>query len=131
MPFSGPGLCEKWGIPMRYKIKAHKRGQVRDNSRNLAVRMGEADFQLLQRYEAATGLPSTTYFRKLIAGEQICVRPDENVRGQHKANNMIYSNVRQILRAARQAGMTSETLGELWVLISALSREVSKLAFLR
>ena len=93
--------------------------------------MGEADFQLLQRCEAATGLPSTTYFRKLIAGEQICVRPDENVRGLHKANNMIYSNVGQILRAGRKAGMAGETLGELRVLISALSEEVSKLAFLR
>lgn len=112
MLFSRSGLCGKWGILMRYKIKAHKRGPVRDNSRNLAVRMGETDFQLLQRYEAATGLPSTTYFRKLIAGEQICVRPDENVRGLHKANNMIYSNVGQILRAAENLNMSSSQRDE-------------------
>lgn len=124
-------LCGKWGIPMRYKIKAHKRGPVRDNSRNLAVRMGEADFQLLQRYEAASGLPPTTYFRKLITEEQICSRPDDSVRGLHNANNIIYSNVEQILRAARRSGMQSDTLAELRLLLGELSEEVSKLAFLR
>ena len=116
---------------MRYSIKAHRRGPVRDNSRNLAVRMGWDDFQRLQRYEAASGLPPTTYFRKLITEEQICSRPDESVRGLHNANNMIYSNMEQILRAARRSGMQSDTLAELRLLLGELSEEVSKLAFLR
>ena len=115
---------------MRYKVVNRHVGPFRDNSRNLAVRMKEDDFQRLQRYVEATALRPTTYFRKLIAGEQITVRPDENIRGLHAANGMIHSNVEQIIRAAKRAGMKSEVLDELGVLLKKLSEETSKLAFL-
>ena len=116
---------------MRYKAVNRHVGPFRDNSRNLAVRMKEDDFQRFQRYVEATALHPTTYFRKLIAGEQITVRPDENIRGLHAANGMIHSNVEQIIRAGKRTGMKSEVLDELGLLLKMLSEETSKLAFLR
>lgn len=116
---------------MWYKVVNRHVGPFRDNSRNLAVRMNEDDYQRFQRYVTATALYSTTYFRKLIAGERITVRPDENIRGLHTANGMIHSNVEQILRAAKWAGCAdTETLQALEYFLTALSREVSALAFL-
>lgn len=54
---------------MRHKrSKVRPQSDLRDNSKNISVRMTEEQFQRLESYRNLTRLPVTTYFRKLIAG---------------------------------------------------------------
>ena len=84
------------------------RGPMRDNSRNLAVRMTEEQYQRLQRFMALTHLPVTTYFRHLITGFRITANSIPLERKLYAESNKIYSNVRQIARnpKARALGDT-------------------------
>ena len=77
---------------MRYKVRP--RGPMRDNSRNLSVRMTEEQYQRLCRYLALTGLPVTTYFRKLIQRERVRARLSRFGLNPHPGVNHIYSNSR-------------------------------------
>ena len=85
-----------------------KRSPIRDNSRNLAVRMTEEQYHMLQRFMALTHLPITTYFRHLITGFRITANSIPLERKLYAESNMIYSNVRQIARnpRARELGDT-------------------------
>ena len=91
---------------MRYKVRP--RGPMRDNSRNLSVRMTEEQYQRLCRYLALTGLPVTTYFRKLIAESEIMERPSRIRFRLYEEVNKIDSNIRQILRNPRAKELDRE-----------------------
>lgn len=78
-----------------------KRGPMRDNSCNLAVRMTEEQYWQLQRYMSLTHLPVTTYFRHLITGFRITANSIPLERKLYTESNKIYSNVRQIARNPR------------------------------
>ena len=67
---------------------------MRDNSCSLSVRMTEEQYQQLCRYLTVTGLPVTTYFRKLIQGATIRTRMSRQRLDPHPAVNHIYSNIR-------------------------------------
>ena len=60
----------KWGSRKPRK----KRGPMVDNSRNLAVRMTDEQYEMLKRYMDLTNLPVTVYFHHLITGFQITAR---------------------------------------------------------
>ena len=52
---------------MLHNRKTQKvRGPIRDNSRNLSVRMTEEQYRRLQQYMELTRLKSTAYFCRLI-----------------------------------------------------------------
>ena len=55
----------------RKRKKPLPRGNLRDNSKSISVRMTEEQFLRLERYRELTRLPVTTYFRKLIAEKKI------------------------------------------------------------
>ena len=71
---------------------------MRDNSKSISVRMTEEQFQRLTRYLELTRLPVTTYFRKLIAENRSREKPNPVNRKLYAENNMICSNLQQILR---------------------------------
>lgn len=100
-------------MPAKFERKAtfkprKKRGPMQDNSRNLAVRMTEEQYHMLQRFMALTHLPVTTYFRHLITGFRITANSIPLEQKLYAESNMIYSNVRQIARnpKARELGDT-------------------------
>lgn len=110
---------------MRYKVRPC--GPMRDNSRNLSVRMTEEQYQQLCRYLALTGLPVTTYFRKLILGERIRVRLSRFGLNPHPGVNHIYSNVRQIARNPRARESDPEAVRQLEFLAGLLCEESGRL----
>lgn len=83
-------------------MKVRPRKPMRDNSRNLSVRMTEMEYQQLQRYLKLTRLFPTTYLRHLIHGDGVKARPGELDHALHASLGKIYSNVHQIIR--RRAG---------------------------
>ena len=82
----------------RKQQKIRPRGKMRDNSKSISVRMTEEQFQRLTRYLELTRLPVTTYFRKLIAKNRSREKPNPVNRKLYAENNMICSNLQQILR---------------------------------
>lgn len=110
---------------MRYKVRP--RGPMRNNSRNLSVRMTEEQYQQLCRYLALTGLPVTTYFRKLIRGERIRARLSRFGLNPHPGVNHIYSNVRQIARNPRARELAPEAVRQLEFLADLLCGESDRL----
>lgn len=82
---------------------------MRDNSRNISIRMTEDQYQRLQRYTELTRLTSTTYFRRLIHGDTLKGYSPKLNRAMHASVNMIYSNVRQISRHQRAKKIDAET----------------------
>lgn len=106
---------------MRYKVRP--RGPMRDNSRSLSVRMTEEQYQRLCRYLALTGLPVTTYFRKLIQGERVRVRLSRFGLNPHPGVNHICSNVRQIARNPRARELASDSVRRLEFLAGLLCEE--------
>ena len=97
---------------------------MRDNSRNIAVHMTDAQYGRLRTYMTATRLPVSTYFRKLIA----CERPRENAfeltRDLHAAMNKIYSNVRQITRNPRAAKLDADAVRRLEYVADQLCKQI-------
>ena len=110
---------------MRYKVRP--RGPMRDNSRNLSVRMTEEQYQRLCRYLALTGLPVTTYFRKLIQRERVRARLSRFGLNPHPGVNHIYSNVRQIARCPRAGTVAPEQVKALEFLAELLCEESYRL----
>lgn len=106
---------------MRYKVRP--RGPMRDNSRNLSVRMTEEQYQRLCRYLALTGLPVTTYFRKLILGERVRVRLSRFGLNPHPGVNHICSNARQIVRNPRARALAPEAVRQMAFLADLLCGE--------
>ena len=101
-----------------------KRGPVRDNSRNIAVRMTEEQYQRLQRYMNLTYHGITLYFRKLIQGKRITGNARELERTMHNGVNMIHSNVQQIAYCQRAKDLDAESVQKLLCLADKLCEEV-------
>ena len=94
---------------MRHKrSKVRPQGDLRDNSKNISVRMTEEQFQRLESYRNLTRLPVTTYFRKLIAESEIMERPSRVRFRLYEEVNKIDSNIRQILRNPRAEELDRE-----------------------
>ena len=96
---------------------------MRDNSCSLSVRMTEEQYQQLCRYLTVTGLPATTYFRKLIQGATIRTRMSRQRLDPHPAVNHIYSNIRQIARCPRARELAPEQIAQLEFLADKLCEE--------
>ena len=101
-----------------------KRGSMRNNSRNLAMRMTEEQYQQLQRFMALTHLPVTTYFRHLITGFRITANSIPLERKLYAESNMIYSNVRQIARNPRARELGGEQIKQMLFLERKLSEQL-------
>ena len=97
---------------------------MRDNSRNISVRMTEKQYQRLQQYIGMTMLSSTAYFRRLIQGNDFKGHSPKLNRALHTSVNMIYSNVKQITRHQRAGGMDAEAVSKLLFLTDRLCEEV-------
>ena len=97
---------------------------LRDNSRNLAVRMTEEQYRMLQRFMALTHLPVTTYFRHLITGFRITANSIPLERKIWAEINKIYSNVRQIARNPRARELGAEQVKQMLFLEEKLSAEL-------
>ena len=93
---------------------------MRDNSRNISIRMTEEQYQRLQRYMELTRLTSTTYFRRLIHGNT----PKGYSQKLNASVNMIYSNVRQIGRHRRAKDLDAETTKKVFFLADRLCEEI-------
>lgn len=111
---------------MRHKrSKVRPQSDLRDNSKSISVRMTEEQFQRLESYRNLTRLPVTTYFRKLIAGSEIYERPGKEISQLHAESNMIYSNIRQILRTPRAKALDQETAGKIGFLLEKVVEHTS------
>lgn len=100
---------------------------MRDNSRNISIRMTEEQHQRLCRYLTLTGLLVTTYFRKLIWGKPIRVRLSRFGLNPHSGVNRICSNIRQIVRCPRAKRLAPEAVGQLEFLAGLLCEEAYRL----
>ena len=92
----------------RKRKKPLPRGNLRDNSKSISVRMTEEQSQRLERYRELTRLPVTTYFRKLIAESEIMERPSRVRFRLYEEVNKIDSYIRQILRNPRAEELDRE-----------------------
>ena len=101
---------------------------MRDNSRNLSVRMTEGQYRRLQRYMGMTKLNSTAYLRRLIQGNDFKGHSPKLNRALHASVNMIYSNVRQITRHRCAKDLDAEAVAKLDFLMDKLCEEVYLLA---
>lgn len=108
------------------RIKVRPRKPMRDNSRNLSVRMTEMEYQQLQRYLNLTRLSSTTYLRHLIHGDGVKARSRELNHALHASLGKIHSNVHQIIRY--QGAEELEAAARARYLMDRLCEEVYLLA---
>lgn len=97
---------------------------MRDNSRNLSVRMTEEQYQQLQRYMGVAKLNSTAYFRRLIQGNDFKGHSPKLNHALHTSVNRIYSNVNQICRHHQAKDIDAEAVGKLAFLMDKLCEEV-------
>ena len=104
------------------------RQPMRDNSRNLSVRMTEGQYRRFQRYLALTHLRSTAYFRHLIHGNDLKGRSSELNHAMHASLNKVYSNVRQIVRHQRAGELDADAVAKIRFLADQLCDEVYLLA---
>lgn len=110
---------------MPHNRKSRKvRQPMRDNSRNLSVRMTEGQYRRLQRYMGMTRLNSTAYFRRLIQRNDFKGHSPKLNRALHASLNMIYSNVRQITRHQRAKNLDTDAVAKLTFLMDKLCEEV-------
>lgn len=109
---------------MPHNRKSRKvRGPMRDNSRNLSVRMTEEQYQRLRRYMELTRLHSTAYFCRLIRETKFNGFSRELNHAMHASVNMLYSNVMQISRHQRAKNMDTEAVDKLTFLMDKLCEE--------
>lgn len=101
---------------------------MRDNSRNISVRMTDEQYHRLQRYRKLTRLTSTTYFRRLIQGGAFKSVSLELNHALHTSLNMIYSNVQQITRHQRAKRLDTDAVTKLTFLMDKLCEEAYLLA---
>jgi len=101
---------------------------MRDNSRNISVRMTEEQYQRLQRYMNLTRLNSTTYFRHLIKGNHLKGRSSKLNHAMHVSVNKMNSNVRQIVRHQKAAELDAHAVAQLTFLMDKLCEEIYLLA---
>lgn len=113
------GKFGKWGFQKPRK----KRGPMKDISRNLAVRMTNEQYELLQRYMALTNLRVTVYFHHLITGHQITARNIDFVRPIYYEDNKIYWNLMQLKRNSRANQIGQKQLQTALFLWEKISRE--------
>ncbi len=99
-----------------------------DNSRNIAVRMTEAQYQQLQKYMKLTRLNSTNYFRKLIIEDPFKGHSRELNHALHASLNKIYSNIQQITRHQRTRDLDAKAVAQILFLTDKLCEEVYLLA---
>ena len=85
--------------------------------------MTKEQYQRLCRYLAVTGLPVTTYFRKLLQETTIHTRMSRRKRNPHTAVHHIYSNIQQIIRCPRARELTPERTAQLEFLADRLCEE--------
>ena len=110
---------------MLHNRKTRKvRGSIRDNSRNLSVRMTEEQYRRLQRYMELTRLKSTAYFCRLIHGNDFKGRSPKLSHALHTSVNMIYSNVRQITRHQYAKKLDTEAVAKLDFSMDKLCEEI-------
>lgn len=109
-------------------MKVRPRKPMRDNSRNLSVRMTEMEYQQLQRYLKLTRLSSTTYFRHLIHGDGVKARSGELDHALHASLSKIYSNVHQIIRRRRAGELDGVSTAKARYLLDKLCEEIYLLA---
>ena len=101
---------------------------MRDYSRNLSVRMTEEQYRRLQQYMELTRLKSTSYFCRLIRGDNFKGCSPKLNRAMHASVNMIYSNVQQISRHRKAKEMDAEAVEKLIFLMDKLCEEIYLLA---
>ena len=101
---------------------------MRDNSRNLSVRMTEEQYQRLRRYMELTRLHSTAYFCRLIRETKFNGFSRELNHAMHASVNMIYSNVRQMTRHQCAKDLDAEAVAKLDFLIDKICEEIYLLA---
>ena len=109
----------KWGSRKPRK----KRGPMVDNSRNLAVRMNDEQYELLKRYMELTNLRITVYFHHLITGYQITARSLDVARPIFYEDNKIHQNLMQLSRNPRANQIGSEQLQMALFLWKKISHE--------
>lgn len=110
---------------MPHNRKSRKiRQPMRDNSRNLSVRMIERQYRRLQRYMGMTRLSSTAYFRRLIQGNDFKGHSPKLNRALHASVNMIYSNVKQITRHQRAGELDADAVAKIRFLADKLCEEI-------
>lgn len=110
---------------MLHNRKTRKvRSPIRDNSRNISIRMTEEQYQRFQRYMKLTRLTSTTYFRHLIHGNTVKGRSPKLNRAMHTGVNMIYSNMQQITRHQRAKNLDATTTEKLFFIADRLCEEI-------
>ena len=102
--------------------KVHK--PIRDNSKNISVRMTEEQYQRLQRYMELTRLNSTAYFCRLVNKTKFNGFSRELNHAMHAGVNMIYSNVKQISRHQRTRDMDTDAVTKLLFLTDKLCEEI-------
>ena len=114
---------------MPHNRKSRKvRQPMRDNSRNISVRMTEEQYQRLQRYLALTHLRSTVYFRHLIHGNDLKGRSNDLNHAMHASLNKVYSNIRQIVRHQRAGKLDADAVVKIRFLADKLCEEMYLLA---
>lgn len=111
--------------------KGNVRSPMRDNSRNISVRMTEDQYQRLRRYMGLTHLTSTAYLCRLIRGDTFKSCPPKLRRAMHASVNRIYSNVRQIARHQRARTMDEEAVSRRFFLADKLCGEIFLLSNLK
>lgn len=116
-------LCERKAIPMR-----RDRTPLRDNSRNLSIRMTDIQYQRLHKYMKLTHLNSAVYFRRLIGETPIKGHSRKLNQALHASVNRIYSNARQITRCQRAKAMDRQAAAKIEILADELCREIYLLA---
>lgn len=110
------------------RIKVRPRKPMRDNSKNLSVRITEMEYQQLQRYLQLTSFSSTTYLRHLIHGDGVKARSGELNHALHASLSKIHSNVHQIIRCRRTEELGAEATARARYLMDRLCEEVYLLA---
>lgn len=114
---------------MRYKkLKVKPRRPMRDNSRNISVRMTEEQYQRLQRYKNLIHIRSTTYFRHLIYKNRLKGRSNELHHAMHASLNKIYSNIQQIVRHQRATELDADAVTQMRFLMDELCEEIYQLS---
>lgn len=105
-------------------MRSRPRTALRDNSKNITLRLTEEQDRRLRRYMALTCLTVSAYFRKLIRGDRLTGNPGPLRHGLYAGINKIHSNVMQIARCRRAKELDPEAVAQLLFLADRLCEEV-------